>query len=716
MRPSPRGRLQRVLVCTLLVWSMSSLAYTGAAQAADWVAKGFLPVTETGAVPDDGKDDTAAIQKAVERARDAGLVVYFPSGTYVVSDTIRAMQPTRLDEQRGKWHHDRSVANVLVGADGAARPRLKLADNAEGFDNPNRPKPLVWIWAQPREHKASGTARELGSRDPEDEQPNISMNQVFKGIDLDLRAKGNRGAVGIRHAGSQGSTLEDVDIFAEGAFAGIMNATGQGGGNYRLRVLGGDYGIWADHRTRFPIFAGLELRGQRVAPVHWAGQSNMTIVGFVIEPAGASAAIRMLGGSDPVQGALTLVDGAILAAGGVPLDNSRGRNLFIKDVAFKGAEHLLRSGRRDPLAPKGEWTLVEQYAYTGPDSVLFAEGKTEQAGAERVLASAAPKPDLDGYLRRHVWDSEFPSFDQSDVVSAAEFGAKPDDGIDDSRAIEAALKKHEKVFLPRGTYEISETLRIPKNRHLIGAAKHTTAIRAARRWDAAPGTPIVATESDPDSAASLSFLRIDFDADQAHTALAWGAGPKSVVRDVMIELAAASGDGPKGAGRKGGDRTRRLETYRISGAGRWYATAAPWNRLSQVSDAPDYRHLRIADAAGPLALYGLNIERSRTSPQSEIVRSKNVSIYYLKSETLNNQDSSVISIRDSEAISIYGYSGIATPRGNAIVSLQNSTQVLLANVCPLRQRPDYDNVVETGAPGTVRLSGQHPVTLFARGK
>jgi hypothetical protein len=621
------------------------------------------------------------------------------------------MQPTEWNAKKRKWLHDRTKANALVGSTQPSRPSLVLAANAPGFDNPARPKPLVWIWAQPRDERPTGSSQSLGSTDPKDEQPSISMNQVFKGIDIDLRAAGNRGAVGIRHAGSQGSTIEDVEIRAEGAYAGIMNSPGQGGGNYRIKIFGGDYGVWANYLTRFPVFAGLRLIGQKKAAIYWNGQSNMTVAGFYIERPGAGPVIELSGKRKVVGGALTLVDGVIKVRGGLALDNTAGRNLYLRQIAVSGAETIVLSKGQEAIQPQGAWTQVVEYAYAGSQSEIVVNGAAQTERTQLAEVQAGEEVEPDAVESRHVWGEDFPSFEDSDVANAADFGAVPDDTLDDTSAIQKAFSSHDKVFLPKGVYVVTRTLTIPKDKHLFGAAKHLTVVRASERWNPPAGTPVVTTADDLSSASSLSFLQIEAGSEQRHTPLVWLAGRNSTVRDIMVDLSDLDTQRRK-SGK--GSGARRLDTYRIEGGGRWYGVAAPWEKLRSVSKGRDYRHLRIQGTKEPLAIYGLNVERSHSNPQSEINNAENVSIYYLKGETLEHENHSVLSIADSRNVAVFGYSGNATPLGNSLISLNGSEEILLANVAPVRQRKGFYTVSEEYEGKSIVASGEKAVVLFKR--
>ena len=138
----------------------------------------------------------------------------YPAGTYLISDTISCEQenykldsPRQVDGQTANyWHKDHKI--VLFGSTkGEKRTVLRLSEDAKGFDVPANPKVAVWIWA--RTWFGDGTG----------EQPNISFGHSFIGIDIDVR--GHAGAIGLKHSGSQGCTLQDSTIYAEGAFAGL---------------------------------------------------------------------------------------------------------------------------------------------------------------------------------------------------------------------------------------------------------------------------------------------------------------------------------------------------------------------------------------------------------------------------------------------------------------------------------------------------------------
>jgi len=198
---------------------------------------GFLDVTKAPyqARGDGVSDDTAALQRALKDARDARLVVWLPGGTYLVRDTLQCVQGGigwRADAESEKVADPASTPMrprdedqltawdwpcVVQGASGPKRAVIRLAADAKGFDDPARPKPVIFIWArnwQPR--------YEL--------QANLSFNHMLIGLDVDIR--GHAGAVGVDMQGAQGTAVQDVRIEAEGAFAGLRGLSGSGGSTH----------------------------------------------------------------------------------------------------------------------------------------------------------------------------------------------------------------------------------------------------------------------------------------------------------------------------------------------------------------------------------------------------------------------------------------------------------------------------------------------------
>ncbi|MFW6152708.1 MAG: hypothetical protein ACOC6C_07000, partial [Verrucomicrobiota bacterium] len=121
----------------------------------------------------------------INLARDSQMVCYLPKGTYLISDTLECIQNYyywREDKPMGARHHP----CVLFGShDPAKRPTLKLPEQTKGFESIDSPKFMIHFWARGcGQPWVDGKATSLLM--PEEKQPNISMNQLFIGINIEI--------------------------------------------------------------------------------------------------------------------------------------------------------------------------------------------------------------------------------------------------------------------------------------------------------------------------------------------------------------------------------------------------------------------------------------------------------------------------------------------------------------------------------------------------
>ena len=555
---------------------------------------GLLDVTQTpySADPAGQVDSTEAIQRAVNDARDNGLVCFFPEGTYLISDTIsceqevaKLAQPRHVDGgTQHYWPVHRPI--IILGSTKGKRPVLELSNDANGFDDPNRPKLAVHIWAQ-----TWFDAR--GKEEPTwgEEQPNISFNHIFKGIDIDI--SGHPGAIGIRHSGSQGSTMQDITIHAEGAYAGMNNCCGQGGGTYNVEVIGGRYGIVIEPSSRFPILTACQFTGQDGAAIRYAkggSQVPTLLVGCRLAP-NSDAAIDMT--TERGYAGVSMVDCVIdLAREGSVFRAKKPENVFLENTFVRGADSIVSQGT--PVTPPAVWTHVRRFSTHTKRGATLING---EVGADRIVLckEAEDAPSFEELAARHYEGT--PSFEDDDVVFVKDFGAKGDGTSDDTEAFREAIAMGDKVFVPSGNYALSGTLQLRPNTHLFGPSRSFTSLGAGeqRPGRGEPGTSPwntsfrLETVDDPTAAPGLSFITIRGN-------VAWRSGQG----DLMLARAPLHFSG--------------------NGGGRFYGVMAMG------------RPFILDGVRQPTAFYSLNIERVTTNPQSEIRNCENVRVYYFKVE------------------------------------------------------------------------------------
>ncbi len=180
--------------------------------------KGFLDVTKPPFnAPNDGVTDaTLQIQAAIECAWSSNLIVYFPSGTYLVDGTLNCIQedgrnipstPPSAYVLPGSAGQ-RKYAHLLVGSTtGENRPTIKLADGASLTNN----RLFNFIWADSVN----------GGNGTKFDDPARMYCALFRGIDIDMG--NNPNATALYMNGAQLCSIEDVKISGAAFKVGLEN-------------------------------------------------------------------------------------------------------------------------------------------------------------------------------------------------------------------------------------------------------------------------------------------------------------------------------------------------------------------------------------------------------------------------------------------------------------------------------------------------------------
>ncbi|RYD34013.1 MAG: hypothetical protein EOP87_09995, partial [Verrucomicrobiaceae bacterium] len=248
MTPDPSNpRLQAILGKTL------KNARPQTATSKVFPADAVLDITKPpyNALPDDAIDDTAAIQQAIRDVvdvTDTSRFIYFPAGTYLVSDTLVSKNSA------GIWR-----AMVTLQGEDRGRTVLKLADNATGFGDPANPKAILM----------TGSIMDTGEPDT-----GGGGNKAFRNNVMDLTidtGSGNPGTIGIAWAASNWGTIKDVTIRSGDGkgHAGLSMCRNIPGPGYvkRVAVEGFNYGIdVADIQYGFTL-EHVHVRDQQIAGI-----------------------------------------------------------------------------------------------------------------------------------------------------------------------------------------------------------------------------------------------------------------------------------------------------------------------------------------------------------------------------------------------------------------------------------------------------------------
>nr|MBF0221946.1 hypothetical protein [Desulfobulbaceae bacterium] len=312
-------------------------------------ASGLVDITAAPffADPTGAKDSTESIQAAIKFARDHQMVCFFPSGTYMISDTIECIQ-NYYKRSNSKIYNARNFPCLLIGSRQGKRPVIYLKPKSRGFENASRPKYVVHYWAR-------------SMKNHNEPAPPVSMNQMFINIDITI-GKNNPGAIAIRHRGAQGSGIQESVIRVGDGLTGIEGGCGSGGSHADITVIGGNIGLDLRETQPAPTISGLTLTGQRETAILYQGRQTLSAVGVVIDFAGKGMPIVSKSASwSPVHGQVCLIDSRISLNQRGPAISSES-SLYLKNVYIKNASKII-AGVREPLldVKPGGWVHLKEY-------------------------------------------------------------------------------------------------------------------------------------------------------------------------------------------------------------------------------------------------------------------------------------------------------------------------------------------------------------------
>jgi len=754
----PRARAGQACVfeALLLVLFTASLAHA----AIPWAARndaryklGYLVVTHYSGVRTDGTgDSTAGIQQAIEDAYENDLTVFFPAGTYQITDTLKCYRWHLWVASKDKASIPPRDNHILLGsAQGAERPLIRLAPSAPLFDDEGKPRPMLCY----REFSATvpTSTEPVEPSDPLGLPPGFADSTAclfgceLRGLDFDCN--GHDGAFGVYFPAAQSSSIEDVRVEATGAYAGLVGLPGRNGGAFNVEVIGGRYGIRSEGSMAGTVIAGATLIGQTERAIHHADFVPLAVVGFrIVKSAGPVITTQSRGWSD-APGCMSLIDGTIEVGSGLVLDNDEGKSVYIRNVSVSGTDSLIRSKNRATVTGSGAWKRIVEYSHTDQttpsgdppyetDDSFFRVFSVLNGSVSRTPEPAvtiednadAPPADL---LSRHIW-TQLPLYEgQADgtlVVTDAPYRATPDDETDDRAAIQAAIDDasaagHGRVFLPAGVYRIGNTLTLRSNTVLTGAGKRKTRISWHESWQPTTGEPsMVRTDDDPAATTFLGFLEINVrgrdggvQSDGAYrydryNHVHWRAGRNSMIVSIEFDQDWVGSDVPT--------NPRNVIKFTGGAGGRHY-TIEPNVHAGHL----EFRGVLIDGTTEPLSFYGLNVEHTKQAPircatNIEIRDAANIRIYSVKREgnspTLIVQDSRNVAMFSSGAMRGAIKSGL----GGYVQVYGTSDQVLMANLITQTVNegdPNGEPMLREDLAGSPRVEVTWPecVSLYKRG-
>lgn len=172
----------------------------------------------------------------------ASRIIYFPAGTYLVSDTVGYTLDNLQNIYHGKPFSELCRGIHIVG-EGEESVTIRLADHSPGYEIGEK-KPVL-----------SFLKREC--MDKSGEITNVAQMNTIRDVTIDCGI-GNPGAIGLCYIANNSGCIRSVNIKAGEGYCGLRLAYGSEGTISELSVEGFMYGVEM-HHTSVCVFEGCEL-------------------------------------------------------------------------------------------------------------------------------------------------------------------------------------------------------------------------------------------------------------------------------------------------------------------------------------------------------------------------------------------------------------------------------------------------------------------------
>ncbi|KAF8184872.1 exo-beta-1,3-glucanase [Mycena galopus ATCC 62051] len=435
----------------------------------------FRNVKNFGAVGDGVTDDTAAINAAISSGNRCGggtcgsstvtpAVVFFPSGTYLVSASIIAYYYTQL-----------------IGD--ARKPPTLLA--AASFSD------IAVIDVDPYTPGGGGA------------QWYTNQNNFFRSIrnfviDVTRVPATLSQGTGIHWQVAQATSLMNI-VFnmspaANTAHQGIWMENGSGGFMGDLVFNGGKFGMWVGNQqftSRNLTFNNAQTGVFSNWNWGWTFQGvqiNNCQVGFDVATGGGSAT--------QTTGGLAIIDATVsntpifvrtsvaskgVLGGSIVLNNAKLTNVPTAVGVVGGA--VVLTGGTTTIASWGQGDV-----FTGSSgSRTFTQGNIAVASKPAALLDSSGRI----FGRTHP---QYAAYAVTQFVSVRDQGAKGDGVTDDTAALQAVFNAYSGckiIFVDAGTYVVTSTLKIPAGTQMVGEAWSVIAGKGATFENINSPVPVV---------------------------------------------------------------------------------------------------------------------------------------------------------------------------------------------------------------------------------
>ena len=380
-------------------------------------ADAVVNIRDYGAKGDSKTDDTAAIKNAIQGNIGQMRILFFPPGTYLVSDTL----PWK--DAQGRWQ-----AWLSLQGESALTTVIRLKDDT--FTDAKHPKPVIMTASQNPVRPEGGGNEAFG----------ISICDLT--VDV---GQGNVGAIGIDYIASNKGMIESVIVRSSDpnlrGTAGVAMLRCWPGPCFlkNVEVIGFDCGIDVGQITFSVTMEHIALKNQRVCGLRNA--DNCLAIRDLLSTNSVPAVISRQEKKNHYgpAGLVVLVDSKLL---GGSSDN----------YAIENSAHL----------------FVRNTQTSGYKAAILDRGKLVASVADEYASQFVPSKFGGPRTSLNLPVVETPTYWDNDLAHWTSVG-KPN-AADDTARIQAALDSGATtVYFPPGKYCISDTLVVRgRVRHLIG--------------------------------------------------------------------------------------------------------------------------------------------------------------------------------------------------------------------------------------------------------
>jgi hypothetical protein len=460
-------------------------------------------------VGDGRADDTAAVQSAIDAARDktGHGVVFLPSGRYRLSRSILV------------------PPGVRIFGVGAKRPVFVLGPNTPGFQ---KGVGTMIVFTGGDQYSVGRipvpVPTVVGAKDEVRDANSGTFYSALSNVDIEIGA-GNPAAAGVRFRMAQHAFLSHMDFHLGSAFAGVYQA-----GNIMedVHFHGGRYGIVTEKTSPAWQFTLIDstFDGQRDAAIR-EHEVDLTLVNVTMRNTPVGIEIDR-GYSDSLWGKNVRFENVSKAAVVISAEDNVFTQVGFDNAVASNTPVFARfrdSGKT--VAGRGRAYRVKSFTYglSLPGLGQMGEYKTNVDLIALPAMPAALSPALRALPPVAEW------------TNAKTLDVKGDGLADDTAALQKAIDTHRVLYLPTGFYMVSDTLKLRPDTVLIGLHPALTQLvipdNNPRHAGVGAVTPILETPRGGDNVLSgigLFTGRVNPRA----SALLWRSGEASQVTDVKI--------------------------------------------------------------------------------------------------------------------------------------------------------------------------------------